>query len=404
MKKNDKPMTAGRKWRAAIIWILCMIVTGTVIGFGIVLVQDSGNQKGKIDSYTVADNGYSGNSRQELLQPMQSEEYVAAVNEKVQNSIITIVTEYVSDVFWEYAGTSTGIGTGVIYQMNEDTVYIVTNAHVISGAQKVYVYCNAKTQVPATLKGMDEQSDIAVIAVNVKDIPKEIYASMKAIEWGDSDAVRVGDPSIAIGCPYGIEFGNSVTAGVIGGTEREITYDGITLTVMQTDAAINPGNSGGALVNQEGKLIGINTAKIQMDSVEGMGFAIPSNIVKETVEKLMNDGSIEHPELGIAYYEFITEAIAEIYHIPTGVIVYELDRGSEGWAAGLKVGDIITEIDGIKLTKLEDLSAILDAHTVGDVVELTVIRNRNQQESLKLTLKLAGAEIEQKPDFWGNIE
>lgn len=404
MSKKNREMTKGRKCRILITLLLCMIIAGTSIGFGIVVFQPDDTNI-VIDSYQVAENGYSGNSKQELIKPIQEEGYIAAISEKVENSIVTIVAEFVSNMFWGYPAASSGLGTGVIYKMDAETVYIVTNAHVVSGAKDVYLYGNKDVKIPVTLQGMDEKSDIAVIAANIKDIPKEILKEMKAIEWGDSDAVRVGDPSIAIGCPYGLEFGNSVTAGVIGGTEREITYDGITLTVMQTDAAINPGNSGGALVNKEGQLIGINTAKIQMDSVEGMGFSIPSNIVKPIVEKLLNEGTIEHPELGIAYYEFISEAIAEIYHIPTGIIVYEIEKGSEGWAAGLEVGDIITEIDGTVLESLENLSGILDSHKVGDVVEITVVRNRDEQNPLRLQLKLAGVEAEQENiDFWGNIK
>lgn len=402
MRDNENGMTGRKKCQIALALVLCMIIVGTAIGFGIVLFQPSGGDFKETSSYKVADNGYSGNSSQQLLAPIQAADYSTAVSEEVQNSVVTILTQQMAESMWGTSSQlSAGIGSGVIFQMDEDSVYVVTNAHVISEATDINLYYNEETLIPAQLQGSDEQSDIAVLSVNKEEIPAEILENMASIRWGDSDSVRVGDPSIAIGCPYGTGFGNSVTVGIIGGTERKITYNGITISVLQTDAAINPGNSGGALINEQGELIGINTAKVQLQSVEGMGFAIPSNTVKTIVDQLLEEGSIQHPNLGIAYYDFLSQAIADAYHVPTGIIIYEVEKGSSGEQAGLEVGDIITEIDGTRLESLDMLNEILDEHSVGDTIELTVIRNRDTENPLQLQLELSGNETEETTDFWG---
>ena len=238
------------------------------------------------------------------------------------------------------------------------------------------------------------------------EIPEDILAGIKIATLGDSDAIRVGELAIAIGSPEGKAFGNTVTVGSISGTQREITVDGNTLQVIQTDAAINPGNSGGALVNASAEVIGINTAKINDTDVEGMGCAIPMAVAKPIIEELLDKGSVERPVLGISEYALIPEAIADAYHVPVGLMVYEVSRGSAAADAGIRQGDIITQIDGRDITSLEIVTEILSEHEVGDTVEVTLIRNRNTHEPVKVTLTLQSQQesTDETGDFWGRSE
>lgn len=254
-----------------------------------------------------------------------------------------------------------GSGSGIIFDPNG---YIVTNNHVISGAQKITVKLSTGKVLDASLVGKDSRSDLAVIKVNAKNLP--------VAKFGDSSKVKVGDVAIAIGNPLGEEFAGTVTAGIVSAINRKIQYGGALYKLIQTDAAINPGSSGGALCNDAGEIIGINSLK---EKAEGIGFAISINEAKDIIKSLMDYGKVSRPYLGISGRTIFSEE-AGIY----GVYVVEVVQGSGAAAAGIKPTDIIVELDGKKITKLENLSEILDSHKVGDTVKVKILRNDKYKE------------------------
>lgn len=262
---------------------------------------------------------------------------------------------------WGGGTTPQGSGSGIIFDKEG---YIVTNDHVIDGASSVTVTLSGGRKVTARIIGSDPKTDLAVLKIDVKNLP--------AAKFGDSSKVRVGDTAIAIGNPLGEEFAGSVTAGVVSALNRSMTVDGRTYKVIQTDAAINGGNSGGALVNEAGEVIGINSLKIS--SAEGMGFAISINEAKPIIESLMKNGYVSRPYLGISYI-FLDKELAEEYGTPVGVGIKEVIMGSSAESAGLKPGDVIVSFDAQDLKKEEDLSKILEKHKVGDEVGLKVWRD-----------------------------
>ena len=410
-KDDEQKKTKKGKNKAltAIAAVLITILVGGVIGGGIGVTTWYANKehsKSTSTGYSFAQNGYSGNSVQALLSVPQTDSSIADICEKMVGSVVTVVTQIMTQNLFQTAQTAEGLGSGIIFDEDADHVYIVTNAHVIEDAKTVYIYYNDTQSVPAYVRGADTSADLAVLYMKRSEIPEDILAGIKIATLGDSDAIRVGELAIAIGSPEGKAFGNTVTVGSISGTQREITVDGNTLQVIQTDAAINPGNSGGALVNASAEVIGINTAKINDTDVEGMGFAIPMAVAKPIIEELLDKGSVERPVLGISEYALIPEAIADAYHVPVGLMVYEVSRGSAAADAGIRQGDIITQIDGRDITSLEIVTEILSEHEVGDTVEVTLIRNRNTHEPVKVTLTLQSQQesTDETGDFWGRSE
>ncbi|NWK85483.1 serine protease [Staphylococcus sp. GSSP0090] len=276
-----------------------------------------------------------------------------------------------------------GVGSGVIYQKNNGSAYIVTNNHVIDGASEIKVQLHNSKQVDAKLIGKDALTDMAVLKINDSK-------GTKAIDFANSSKVKTGDSVFAMGNPLGLEFANSVTSGIISANERTIdtqTSAGSNkVNVLQTDAAINPGNSGGALVDINGNLVGINSMKIASEQVEGIGFAIPSNEVKVTIKELVENGKIERPSIGIGLLN--VSEIPEQYkdQLKTsrkdGVYVAKVEGNN-----GLKEGDIITQIDDKKVKEDTDVRSYLYANKKpGDTVDLTVERNGKEQ-NVKVSLK-----------------
>ncbi|MFH4901698.1 PDZ domain-containing protein [Staphylococcus cohnii] len=276
-----------------------------------------------------------------------------------------------------------GVGSGVIYQKNNGSAYIVTNNHVIDGASEIKVQLHNSKQVDAKLIGKDALTDIAVLKI-------DDTKGTKAIDFANSSKVKTGDSVFAMGNPLGLEFANSVTSGIISASERTIdtqTSAGANkVNVLQTDAAINPGNSGGALVDLNGNLVGINSMKIANEQVEGIGFAIPSNEVKVTIKELVKNGKIDRPSIGIGLLNL--SEIPDEYkkQLNTdrkqGIYVAKVYADS-----GLKEGDIITKIDDEKVTEDTELRSYLYEHKKpGDNVKLTIERKgKTQSVDVKLT-------------------
>lgn len=286
-----------------------------------------------------------------------------------------------------------GVGSGVIYKKDGDTAYIVTNNHVVEGAQEVMVTLNDGTELDAEVLGTDIWTDLAVLKVPGKQI--ETVA-----EFGDSSVLQAGEPVIAIGNPLGLQFSGSVTTGVISGTERlvplDINQDGTEdwqSEVLQTDAAISPGNSGGALLNAKGQLIGINSMKISQEAVEGIGLAIPINTAIPVISDLEAEGAVHRPSMGVAIVD-LAEVPAQYrstqLNLPTdiegGIVIQSVVEGSGAAQAGMDMYDVIIELDGKPVHSVLELRQYLYNETkVGDTLTVKAYRN-GELQTFKLTL------------------
>ncbi|OWZ83518.1 peptidase S1 [Natranaerobius trueperi] len=274
-----------------------------------------------------------------------------------------------------------GTGSGVI--IDSDGL-IVTNHHVIENSDEIIVTLDEGESVKAEIIGKDAETDLAVLEIDPTDLEKE---KLPSAEFGDSKDLVVGELAIAIGNPLGLAFQQSVTSGVISATDRTVRVGDDYIRLVQTDAAINPGNSGGPLVNALGEVVGINSIKIGESGIEGMGFAIPSNLVIEIVDELVEKGYVERPWIGIAIQE-IDKYVAEIFDLPVdyGVYIQEVEPNSPAGNAGIQSGDILTEIDNRKIENLPKLRSIRNDFEVGDQVEATIIRNE-EEKTVEMTLE-----------------
>lgn len=253
-----------------------------------------------------------------------------------------------------------GSGSGIIF---DSKGYIVTNNHVIDGADKLTVKLSGGKILNAKLIGADPRTDIAVIKVDAQNLP--------TAKFGDSSKMKVGDLAVAIGNPMG-EYAGSVTAGIISAVNRTINYQGAKYKVLQTDAAINPGNSGGALCNESGQVIGINSLKVpSIQNAEGIGFAIAINGVKDVINSLVSYGKVSRPYLGVSGGTVKPDNESGV----RGVYISEVSQGSGAAAAGVKPTDIIIQVDNKKVETIEELQEIIEKHKIGDAVPCTIWRN-----------------------------
>lgn len=345
---------------------------------------------------------------------------VAAVAQASMPSVVAITTVSVQEIpsFFGYSShqyKSASTGSGIIVGDNDDELLIATNNHVVDGATTLSVcfigddVANAETEtvnagdngdlnvedaVSAKIKGTDADNDLAVVAVKKSDIPEDTLNQIKIAQIGSSDDLAVGQQVVAIGNALG--YGQSVTSGWISALNRTIsTDDGTNSTgLIQTDAAINPGNSGGALLNMKGELIGINSAKYADSAVEGMGYAIPISKAKPILEELMNRETREKVDsskkgyLGVSLASLTTEAI-EMYNMPTGAFVRNVEDDSPAQEAGICKGDIIVKFDGQKVSDGDDLLDKLQYYKSGEKIEAVIARATNgeyEENTVELTL------------------
>ncbi|MDE5583639.1 MAG: trypsin-like peptidase domain-containing protein [Ruminococcus sp.] len=276
---------------------------------------------------------------------------------------------------------STGTGTGVVIT---EYGYIVTNAHVIYDSEygaglseNITVHMNDGESYGAEVVGYDTDCDIAVLKIDAD--------GLTPAEFGDSDSLKLGESVIAIGNPLGFDLMNTVTGGMISGLNRNITINDKAMNLIQTDTAINSGNSGGPLINKKGQVIGINSSKMSSSygsaSIEGIGFAIPSNEVSKIVDDLMEYGYVTgKPQLGISCQD-VTENIARMYNMTVGVYVTEVSENSSAEKSGLRAGDIITAVDGKEITSYEELNAQKNTHSAGETLEITYVRNGSEKKT-----------------------
>lgn len=297
-----------------------------------------------------------------------------------EQSVVEITTESAATDSYFQQMVTTGAGSGVMITKDG---YIVTNHHVVEGANKITVRTKDGKEYEAELIGKDEKTDLAVIKINGSDFTPAIF--------GQSSDLSVGDEAIAIGNPLG-ELGGTVTRGIISALDREITIDGKTMTLLQTDTAINKGNSGGGLFNSEGELIGIVNAKSSGTSVEGLGFAIPIDSAKEVIESLIANGYVTgRPQLGVSMVDITDEMSAFQSGVSElGVYVAKVSENSAADAAGMQVKDRIVSIDGTEIQSAAQLAKIIDSKKVGDTIKIVVERDR-KEVTLNATLKEAEA-------------
>lgn len=319
-------------------------------------------------------------------------EMVAAVMPAVV-SINNTYTERISYFGQTFSSEAQASGSGIIVGENDIELLIVTNYHVVEGSEKLGVVFADGNEVEASVKGMDSDMDLAVIAVPLEDILSSTLNQIAIATLGDSDSLKVGEPAIAIGNALG--YGQSVTTGCISAVNRDMELeDGSTGTFIQTDAAINPGNSGGALLNINGEVIGINSNKIGGEVIEGMGYAIPISaaspiiadlMLKETKNKVAKD---ERGFLGISGIS-VTDDLADDYGMPKGLYITKVYEGTAAEEAGLKKGDIITSFDGEEISSMDELYLMLEYYAKGDTVELTVMKvGSNGYRSTKISVTL----------------
>lgn len=312
---------------------------------------------------------------------------VSQVVENVMPSIVAITNISVVQYPTWFGGVQErerqSCGSGIIIRRDEDYIYIATNNHVVSGANQLTVQFSDDYTAAGEVKGTDEATDLAVVAVRVSDLPEETLAAIRVAALGSSEELKVGQPSIAIGNALG--WGQSVTTGCISALNREVTVEdettGATVTneLIQTDAAINPGNSGGALLNVRGEVIGINSVKYGDTYVEGMGYAIPIDTAGPILESLINNEAVTGTRsayLGV-YCSDVTQSVSDSYGMPLGLYVRDVVEGSAAEAAGLQKGDVITAFAGRTVGSQKELDEALQSCQAGQQVEITYQRQDN---------------------------
>ncbi|MFY4776188.1 S1C family serine protease [Metabacillus sp. RGM 3146] len=322
---------------------------------------------------------------------------VTKIVNKVSASVVGVINIQDSGGFWDETqgkskGQEAGSGSGVIYKIDGDNAFIVTNHHVIAGASQIEISLSDGTRFPAEILGSDDLTDLAVLRVKSNKIKE-------AATFGNSDEVKPGEPVIAIGNPLGEQFAGSVTQGIISGTERAIPVDSNgdgqpdwNAEVLQTDAAINPGNSGGALMDIGGNVIGINSMKIAQSEVEGIGLSIPSNLVKPVISDLERYGEVRRPFLGLsmrslsdvsAYHQKETLKLPD--SVTKGVVVYDVSPSSPAARAGFQQFDVIVSMDGKKVDDIFALRKILYAKKPGEKAQIDYYRGGKKKTA---TVKL----------------
>ena len=364
----------------------CAVVLGTCFGVPSIReeIMGTGNSSSSSTSSTSQATGYVD----QVSLSNYSDTAVYAAN-KILPSIVGIQIEYnVTSMFSIFGGnqssTATATGSGIIIS---DDGYILTNNHVVSSSESEAYYqvseatkitvtlFNDDTQYEATIVGTDEETDLAVIKIDATGLTRA--------EFADSDSIKVGEFAMAVGSPLGLQ--STITCGVVSAVNREVTdTDRKTYTLIQTDAAINAGNSGGALVNSEGKVIGVNTLKLTGNDVEGMGFAIPINSTTDITSQLIQYSKVRRPYIGVTGMDLDAET-ARKNNLVEGIYVKDVETFSAAEKGGIKIGDVIIKADGKDVKTMDELNEIKNSHNIGDEMTITVNRD-GEQKDLTITL------------------
>ncbi len=321
---------------------------------------------------------------------------VSEIAQLCMPSVVAITNKGVTEIqswFGPMQQESQSAGSGIIVGQNDTELLIATNNHVVAGANELSVCFNDNTEqvFQALTKGTNAAYDLAIISIELKDIPADVLSTIRVAELGDSGELQVGEQVVAIGNALG--YGQSVTSGYVSALNRTVNIDNMTAELIQTDAAINPGNSGGALINMKGQVIGINSAKFASSTIEGMGYAIPIstalpilNDLEDRVTRTKVDES-EEGYLGISCQNVSSEA--QFYGIPAGVYIAEVNEGSAAEKSGMKKGDILTKFDGLTVGSVTELKSTLQYYRSGETVDIVVARmsaDGYSEETLSITL------------------
>lgn len=369
--------------RLSVVSVCCALII-SIVSVSLAGFTVFRKNSGKPSNFRTG-NGNNTNSAVSSEQFVPTGEYLSTeeIAAKVGPAVVGIINTTKMINFFNQTSTAQSSGSGVI--INEEG-YIVTNFHVIENADELKVVLNTGKECETEVIGYDSRSDLAVLKIEEKDL---IYAS-----FGDSSQVSVGQTVIAIGNPLGTELMGTVTQGIVSAVNRTVNVENKTLTLLQTDAAINNGNSGGPLVNAYGEIIGINSVKMAATGVEGIGFAIPSNEVKNVVDDLINNGYVTGRLMVGVSGTNITEKLSGYYDLPVGFYVNEVYEGYGAYLAGVQTGDVIIKCDGQKVETVDDINAIRDTHKVNDMMEVVVWRN-GKEVTLKIKLMEENPEITQ---------
>lgn len=392
--KNKEKQT--KKKKIAIYVIIILFVIGICGAFVIALNNIGLIKFGSIASGKKAELNYTTtNSKQKEGIYMTD---VSEVVEEVMPSIVSITSKTLvssgnyGPSFFNQEQYAEGAGSGIIISKTDDELLILTNNHVVDNAEELSIqFVNGKT-VDARIKGTSEKKDVAVVSVKLSALDNETISSIKIATIGDSSKLKVGNGIIAIGNALG--YGQSVTTGVVSAVDREVTIDGITSKMIQIDAAINGGNSGGALLNSAGEVVGINSVKYSSNSsssasIEGMGFAIPITDVKDLIEKLMNGTNDDKGGAIGVEGQIITENQSKNLDSPSGFYITKVVSGMGAEKAGLEKGNIITKVDGKKVTELSVIKNSIYSKNIGDKVTLTVSyleKNEYKEKEVEVTI------------------
>lgn len=402
--QNFQPPHKDHKWAKRITAGVLLVALCAGAGFGGgYLGGVAAKGAGKTVVYqapsSTASTGEAGAS-QAVVTPSPSPDgsmTVAEIASKVGPSVVEVRTEQVATNAYFGQYVQGGAGSGVI--ISEDG-YIITNNHVVSGAQQIQVTTADKQTYDATVVGTDSKTDIAVLKIEATGLTPATV--------GNSDQLAVGEFALAVGNPLGT-LGGTVTDGIVSALNRDITVNGQTMTLLQTNAAVSPGNSGGGLFNSNGELIGIVNAKSSQSNVEGLGFAIPVNTAMEVAQSLIENGYVTgRPEFGIQVIAVTDAQSAMQYGVSRyGVYVAAVNEGSAAEKAGMQVGDLFVSVDGNAVSTTQDVTSVLDGRQVGDVVPVQVIRDNKVvelsvtlQEKVQAAAQPADSQPEQEQQLW----
>lgn len=398
-RKPNKHRGSGKGWRAALCIVLALVLVAGSCGVTALLVNEHWEDKTEemLESFEQRFDALqaqldSAAVRQDTIVSYPEVSYITppgAIYQQNVQSVVLITAKMTSTMFGQ---TTTGISSGSGFVLTEDG-YVVTNHHVIENATAVTVTMHDGTEYGAKIVGSDSTNDVAVLKI-------EEEVSLQTVTIGSSDALLVGDQVVAIGNPLG-ELTSTLTVGYVSAKERNVTTDGTTINMIQTDAAINSGNSGGPLFNSKGEVVGITTAKYSGSSssgatIEGIGFAIPIDDVMPLVDDLIHYGYINSAYLGVKVSE-MDSSTASYYGLPVGAYVQEVTSGNCAEKAGLKAKDIIVAVGDYKVGSISDLTKALRKFKAGDTTTITVFRS-GQELTLPITLDEKPREITQTPD------
>ena len=375
MEQQNAPKRHNKIWMQVCIAVLCLAVG---ISIGILAFSGRSGQISQIEP-TASPSATATPNNGQSTTPNTGSSNLADVIDSVMPSVVSITTTQ----YAQRAGTevASGYGSGFVYSADG---LIATNNHVVEGAGRIYVTLNGdEQQYEAEVVATDSYSDLAILKID--------KTGLTPVKFGSSSSLRLSDTVFVIGSPYNGLFANSVSSGIVSGLNREMVLNSATQTFIQTDAAVNPGNSGGPMFNANGELVGIITRKSMLStvtgettSIEGIGFAIPSDVASPVLEQLAQGQQVPRSGIGIMGSS-LTEQGKQAYNVENGIYVASVSKGGPAEKAGLEVGDIITKLDGQAIGSMDEMIQLMESKNIGDTITLTYVRD-GQENTATVTI------------------